>query len=669
MKALWLFIILVVFCIYVLFGLYLTENAESLVQIILTWVIYTILWTTFINVFLLGYFWSILRTKNGPVGLKGPAGGRGIVGIKGQCSITESQKYCIQQINSYIDELYNDKTQQNILDQTLQTFPNTWLNTKINTMAGSNQYTVIVANLSLDNKPLYNIINYLKSIWMKWFDLLYDATSVPGEWFTDQFADENYTWAGGYDPFDEIKKYDVFYWGITRDFRPLKAELCRSPAKFPVPNRSLEPRLKIIESNDYKWLGNDHKSGIHGSASFWRPNPITMNNNTYYPVGDIMIADTNSYDKAYAWNTVKINGSETIMVNKADASDIGPRVVGDLTNGINSGNSSQVKRAGPVMRTILVGGDVRSPIGAQFNNKQYGGEDPIALYSMTCPDGYSDLGDIIASTGNAKDPIKDGTMKCIPNDCWEELPITNQQQPWERSGENYVLNDSFKSFDFNANPNYGYNLFRGHSGRQFRRIKQSCLTAPDNNDTPIIKEIEDKNSKLGIGWYGHPYKLDPKYSIFTFMGIVPEGLIVHQATGRRFYIIYCGIEDPNPFNVLDFNDHTQLYDNALQVDDNPVVAKVKSRPVYNGATTQQWNIKLQPDKKHLKLQNVFNNNYLYLGLDPLLGKSQFSTVGEYDLALINPYSPWSGLTPEQYNNGTNFTFISAMGTNLDIFDK
>ena len=114
MKALWLFILLIVFCIYVLFGLYLTESEETFIQIILTWVIYTILWTTFINVFLLGYFWSVVRTKTGPYGIRGPSGERGGDGIQGKCSIDAGQAYCIKAISEYIEELYKKETNKNI---------------------------------------------------------------------------------------------------------------------------------------------------------------------------------------------------------------------------------------------------------------------------------------------------------------------------------------------------------------------------------------------------------------------------------------------------------------------------------------------------------------------------------------------------------------------------
>ena len=78
------------------------------------------------------------------------------------------------------------------------------------------------------NKPVIDIINYVKSIWKVWFDLIYNAN---GEWFLDEYADEDYSWADT-NPFDEIKKYDIYYWGITRSFRPLKAEICRSTSNY-----------------------------------------------------------------------------------------------------------------------------------------------------------------------------------------------------------------------------------------------------------------------------------------------------------------------------------------------------------------------------------------------------------------------------------------------------
>ena len=109
MIVFWLFLTIILFCVYILFGLHITKDAEGITQQILIWVIYTILWGTFINVFTLGYFWSVIREKSGPYGLRGPEGETGGEGIKGECSITASQAYCMKSINDYINNLYKIK--------------------------------------------------------------------------------------------------------------------------------------------------------------------------------------------------------------------------------------------------------------------------------------------------------------------------------------------------------------------------------------------------------------------------------------------------------------------------------------------------------------------------------------------------------------------------------
>lgn len=652
MKALWLFVFLIVFCIYVLLGLYLTEGADSLAQIILTWVIYTILWTTFINVFLLGYFWSVVRNKSGPLGLRGPSGERGIVGMRGQCSITVAQAYCMKALNDYIDGLYKTKTSQSILDENLQTFPNNYLNDKINVMAGSRQYQVIVANLSNDNKPVENIVNYLKSIWAKWFDLIYNATNVPGVWFTDEYADEEYTWVGD-NPFNEIKKYDIYYWGITRNFRPLKAELCRTSAlynnpKIPMPNRPLEPRLKIIQTDNYKWMGDDYHSGVDGNSCFHRTNMYDIGNDTYYPLGDIMTAND---DKHTAWDSYDENGLITYN-----------------TFGTTGDFQYIDKRAGPYMKSLLVAGDVKSPIYYNHTYGPYDGSHHISLHTPVCPPGYTDLGDVV--TTDIDENPANSNVKCVPTDCIEQV-YGNNILPWTNSGMNYVLNDYFHPRTYDAIGETGYNLFRGGSGKSFYKIKDSCLSLPSHKGL-FTKDIEPQNADLGIGWYGHPYKLEPQYSIFTFLNLVPEGLIVHKGTGRRFYIIHYGGEEQNIYNVLDYNDDENDFSSALQTDSNINNSAVRSRTINRTDDRQQWIIVLHGDGNDntklnkMKLKSLFNSKNLYLGLDPSQGTSQFSTV---DIAHYTQHPAFSNLTAQQVEDGTNFTFISSVGTNMNVISK
>lgn len=535
MITLRIFLSIILFCIYILFGLHITNDIDTISLKILTWVIYTILWVTFINIFTLGYFWSIIRDKTGPHGIKGHEGEIGSEGGKGECSITTSQEYCMKSINDYINNLYKINKSKDILNEETQTFPCAYLNEKIMKIAGSRQFDLIVATLSNDNKGIDNIVNYLKSIWKVWFDLLYNATTDPGHWFIDKYGDENYEWVGK-NPFDEIHKYDIYYWGITRVFRPLKAELCRSSStyensKFPKHNVAQEPRLKIIESNDYKFIATDHGSGAHFDASWWRPKKTTLGTETYYPVGDVIIRQKS-------------------IVKEGDTQ------VGDMKWQQRYGN-------GPDMKTILVAGDVKDPIRQDtlvWHDNDYW----FGSYKTVCPNDYIDMGNLVISHRIDRNSPSTDNIKCIPKDCVEAIKNTGEGL-WEQNNRwHFIINNYLQKVK--PSGNNGYNLFRtGNSKQPFYKIKDKCTAKPSPPPPPSTKEVEPEFGDLGIGWYGHPYKLDPKYSIFSFLNLVPEGMIVHKGTGQRYYIVHYGGEDINIFNILAYNKHTKKYDNALQV--------------------------------------------------------------------------------------------------------
>jgi len=632
MNIFWIFFFILAFCLYILCGLYITEGINDIKTLIFTWIIYTCLWLTFANVFILGYFWSTIRKKTGPTGIRGPEGEDGQQGINGSCSITSSQAVLMQQLNSYIDELYKNKTGQSILNQESLKFPCTYLNNKISTQAGSRQYNLIVATLSNQNKPVSDIINYMKSIWKIWFDLIYSANS---EWYTDEYADEDYSWNDS-NPFDEIKKYDIYYWGITRSFRPLKAEICRSTPNYESAKLPIKPqaRLKIIQTNDYQYIGNDRKTRGNPDASWWRAKSVSIGSETYNPVGDIVT----SGDKDYVYWNIRKNGKT---------------IVGDMQYDVGIGN-------GPDMRTLLVSGDVKEPLSYSQTAFDWGDYN-ISQYTPVCPDGYVSMGDIIGTSG---DPIQGNQIKCIPIDCVEDNNRKNEAVTvWSHNTFNNVLN-FFQWNNPDANGDNGYNLLRS-SNNPFYRIKEQCLAPPS---APSTKDPEPEFSDLGIGWIGHPYKLDPKYSIFTFLNLVPEGMIVHKATGRRFYIIHYGGDEVNIYNVLDYSATSDKFDNGLQVDSNANGAKVVSRPLSRKDERQQWNIVLQTDKRFLKLKNIMNKKYLFLGLEPTQGDAQFSTIDfDFDNYKSNPI--YSILSYSQIQDNTNFSFISTFGTQMDIIDN
>jgi hypothetical protein len=645
--TLWIFLGIIVFCIYILFGLYLTEDSKTTTQLVLTWVVYTILWITFINIILLAFFWESVRNKTGPVGVRGPSGETGNTGIEGSCSINASQVYLIKILSEMIDGLYKEKTGKNILDTTTMKFPNNYLNNKIASQSSSRQYNVIIANLSNQNKPISDIVNYLKDIWKVWFELLYNSSS---EWFEDVYGDEEYSWTNyastGETPFTEIRKYDVYYWGITRSFRPLKAEICRTNNGYSsskIPQKVTGPRLKMLETNDYYFIGDDYKTDGRPDASWWRAKTKVIGDDTYYPVGDII---TSGNRGTVYWG--RFNKPKTI--------------VGD----IQMDNPTHGRRGnGPRMKTILVAGDVKNPVAGNTSAVAFsGGRQDITTDDVKCPDGYTGLGTILSSGWFAGER---SAVKCIPKDCVEEVKPTNKIT-WADDWGHWmtVIADWAQNQDPTADNNY--NLFRNSKTKTpYYRIKESCLVDSYNQEN-VTKELEPEFDKLGFGWYGHPYKLESKYSIFSFLGMVPEGMIVHQATGRRFYIIHYGGEEVNLYLVLEYSQKNDDFSKALQVSDNDANAEITIRDTSRKDPRQQWIIELQNDKAFLKLRNVQNKRYLYIGLEPRRGDSQYSTI-DLDFTNHRKGTIYNDVSDEYIGKATTFTFISTYGTQLNIIDR
>jgi hypothetical protein len=639
----WLFFGIIIFCIYVLAGLYISRDITQTTTYILTWVIYSCLCLTLLTIVIISYFWETVRNKTGPGGIRGPSGETGDQGPEGSCSISATQSYLIMSLSQFIDELYRTRTGKSILNPETQQFISKYMTNKIATQAGSRQYSVIVANLSNQNKPVEDLVNYIKSIWKVWFDLIYNANP---EWFEDPTGDEDYSW-GGENPFTEIRKYDIYYWGITRTFRPLKAEICRTNPEYQsakLPMVDTIPRLKILESNDYEYRGDDYKTGVQPDAGWWRPKVQDLGADKYYPVGDIITAGNKR--SVYAMHKGKVK-------------------IGDMVMDSPSMRRTFYRRGnGPEMRSVIVAGDVVDPTG--FEPKMYiGGNQRLIIGTPKCPAGYTDMGDVLYqgsyTNGN--------NIKCVPEECVENNARDDTffvPWPWGRNSRVNVQN-TWNRENKAATGDNGYNLMRGNNRRPLKRIKAECLRS---TRIPQTKAPEAEYDALGVGWYGHPYKLDPRYSIFTFLEMVPEGLIVHKGTGRRFYIIHYGGEEANIYNVLEYNDEVNKFESALQVNSDGVKPdQVNIRPISRKDPRQQWNIILDTnDKRFLKLKNVQNSKYLYVGLQPITGAAQFSTVDlDFNNYTTNP--AFGNLSADQAAANTTFTFISAFGTQMDIIDN
>ena len=100
---------LFILMIFVYVGLSMSDKINNSTLYTLFWVIYTLVFITFMNVFVLGYFWSVVRKKTGPIGIRGPKGNIGDRGIKGKCTGDATHTIAIHQIIEHLVTIHQNK--------------------------------------------------------------------------------------------------------------------------------------------------------------------------------------------------------------------------------------------------------------------------------------------------------------------------------------------------------------------------------------------------------------------------------------------------------------------------------------------------------------------------------------------------------------------------------
>ena len=245
-------------------GLHLSKDIQNSTFLVLFWIIYLLITSTFFNVFLLGYFWSVVRKKTGPVGIRGPKGSVGDNGISGKCIGNSNQNIAVFQIMQYLEKTHKENLIKLNLDSNNDKYTifkdmkdknklkNNYMNRKIRTMVFSNQFESLLEVMPLDiikddskQVSLNYLISYLQKIVAEWYHLIYKQKA---DWFYQEDDDMKADWKET-NPFSEIRKYDVFYWGTQRTFKPLKLESCQH-----YPGNQKEPKIHTMTTNDYDFL-------------------------------------------------------------------------------------------------------------------------------------------------------------------------------------------------------------------------------------------------------------------------------------------------------------------------------------------------------------------------------------------------------------------------------
>ena len=648
-------------------GLHLSENIQSSTLLVLFWIIYLLITSTFFNVFLLGYFWSVVRKKTGPIGIRGPKGSIGERGIRGNCVGNSNQNIAVFQIIEHLNNIHirnlqklsidiNDPKFSIIENEDKTKLKNKFMDRKIRTMVFSSQFESLLEVLPLDimasndkQVSLNYLISYLQQIIGEWYHLIYNQKD---DWFYQPYDDMKADWKQE-DPFFEIKKYDVYYWGTQRTFKPLKLESCEY-----YPGNHTNPKINTMLTNDYELAYDDVKSGASKRMNIWRPKSVTTKINgrdkTFYPIGDV-ITSGNPKTFDFKKNSKTIIGDTEIETGKIGNGPSKTTLL--VADGTLSGDMLRA----PDRYVEMWKHEKSTPKpGESYDIDKL--RDEGRIWKPIPPTGYKCLGDVVSNKYNPNEIKIDKTglsgtelkeaedkeknmeeylkynesapnIKCIKEECVEEIPrqeLENKKEmKWqskygenniEYNGEIYTIGnsvngkaensyntfraDNYFYYDHNKTleadrdrsvSDYEHSKFVGQDGGKFYRIKEECL----KKQLFVPKGIEEDHSKIGIGWYGLPANTESKYSVFHWMGLVPEGMITNLNTKTRFYIVHYGGPKLNVYNVLVYNKTSGEYDKSLEVSG---MSKLIIRTLQKNSSKQQYKI----IKNNQGLENVIH---------------------------------------------------------------
>lgn len=559
MFVLYISSILVGLSLGIYFGLKMFESITHPTIYKMTWVIYLGTLITFLNMMATAVFHSTLRNKRGPVGLRGAIGERGIDGDKGICDPDCQKKVCALQLKTHLEELYNQMTNQSGI-----IINNQYVNQKIKQICHSPQAKEVRKLQSSKS-----LIDYLGQTWKKWLDIMYRSDTTPEK--------ENFNnWFQSYQTFDEymdgqiakeIKKYDVYHWGMSRLFKPQKIEFCSDPKENKEMPQTEDASIKAILSNYYQKIWDDRGSGISMDVSFYRPKAITYQNRKYYPLGDILLPnrhhgdDTNRYFREF------------------EGKDLGNRINTDL--GIKD-------RGGPSRPTILVNSDSRFVQPPKQYVKvwdEYRHRSSKSRVKIWKPLDFTASGEdgnpknfkcfgVLTGWDDPNQKYKDNPeatpIRCISEELLEKVP-KKEERIW--------TNRKYKPYRNSWDRFWGRRRRRpsmfssGHENKD-RLSKEYYYTRV--NDDPwksdgtdyyriqpkAFRKIDPSNPKFeddkAIGWHGDPVR-DPKYSIYSFLNTVSESIITNLDNGLRYMLVNAKQADKNLFTIRYYNRHTDDY--------------------------------------------------------------------------------------------------------------
>jgi len=508
-------------------GLELSNDISDTIIYSLFWLLYVITLVTLISIILAIIFYYTMQNKQGPPGIQGSQGDRGDSGPIGKCSPSCRDDICTNAVMTAITTKLTDLNTANAHTNNSIALNNTYIRSKVKQMCESPEFKQIAPF----NGPM-NLINYLKSVWTDWVTLIWNSgggisRGIASTYFETIGAESEWDWIEN-NPFDEIKKYDVYYWGMGPEYRPQILNGCYNTDASGNTTGSTQVNLAIATTDMYDAIIDDTNVGATNRASFWRPKQFTYNSRTYYPLGDVVIGP---YLSKATTNKTRHFGGVTITEPSS----------------------------GPNNETLLVTGDVLGPVDYSliWTNYNYPGNQfwvwrPIG---PSTPNGdYLALGDVITTSSIPPPTGSDAPIRCVPMSMLTLIPgSANPNILWSSMGSTIPGNLLMLGFNPNtpatkpptnppyvtAMPSNAYNLFRGVNG-MIANIPASDI---NGNFYSINLSLNNGTATTTTSSYmtGRGYippstssstsgTPNAQYSVLTYLNMKNSAILVHQSS-------------------------------------------------------------------------------------------------------------------------------------------
>ena len=589
-------------CVLFYAGTIISRNITNQTVYGLFWVIYIITIITLGNTVFNYYTYTNISTKEGITGSVGEPGTDGDKGDDGDCdrdcTLKSYSLVGINRLNKEYNKIIFKYTGKEPYPE--KAINNNYIKDMIKRIIDSAQFKEI-SQIKHPNV----VLDYLVEHFVKWFEIIVNADKSEGKKHFQDYMDvygEQVEWEtiikDDDNPFHEIEKYDVFYWGLDKEFHPIRLQSCLKVPKPEVEKKPTGP-IKVIRTNVYQEDYNDKKSGSDRDVSTWISRPVTIKGHTFNSLGSVGIP---YYDSQGGGRFIEQVGPENSNIIDMNGNTFkGPY----KTNIMVSADSKWVRKPHPDHWSWKWDTKRKNNTKNRFRKSDY-----MRGTWWNAEDFYED-GELYRCQGSMITPTQrdwstnpskyfgreNVPFYCINDKALEKIPHKHKNI-WDDAGFGATDDGSiFSNNDGEYNLIYfrdGYNV---DYGRKAYKIKREMIdTTPLIDTTKHFTNNEEIDLGFGVGFQDVKYDKERKHGMFDLLDLIVKSPLQSLYTNQKIFVEHTGLNRPNSYFVKVIDKQTNAPSSCLKisnskinlVDCNPLEGQSKEVCLLKSTETEKY---------------------------------------------------------------------------------